>query len=414
MEVNTMETNNELMAQAENIGVNVEVVPTSQTEVIPINYQKALASYSEEERQEILALADSIDVTRSDNVMNYGAIAINDTFEQCGRILKATRGSYADQEVIKQVIELSKKANESSDEFSNLVLEEPNFFQRLVLKIMSGSKSTSKTEKIQKSAVTNYTLFTELANSYESWTEILKDGMEDIEDSAVSDMNATTAVEKYIIAGRIGENRIVKEIEELDKKYHETGLQKYDTDCRKMQEGYETFQKSMTNLEKMRGAYYISLTQLAEMRKSNRNMQMVIQTQAKYSIALIGQQLRNALLNAQINEVMKGQKAIKGLSNELIKHVSESVGETFEQTEKAMYASFYDLEALSTAFASLKDSWNKVSKTATELNPKMQESIAKIQSEIEEISPIIGKSTEHEPLEGGKNGASTEAIGLKF
>ncbi len=406
-----METNNELMAQVENLDVQVEVVPT-QTDVAPINYQKALASYSEEERQEILALADSIDVTRSENVMGYGATAIKDTFEQCGRILKEAKGSYADQEVIKRVIELSKKANQSNDEFNNLVLEQPNFFQRLVLKVMSGSKSTSKTDKIQKSAVTNYTLFTELANSYEGWTEILKKGMTDIQDSALSDFSAVVAVEKYLIAGYIGGERTVKEMEELEKKHEETGLQVYAFDHQKMKDGYELFQRAMMNLEKMRGAYYISLAQLAEMAKSNQNMQMVIQTQAKYCIALIGQQLRNALLNTQIDEVVKGQKAIKNLSNELIKDVSTSVGLTLEDTEKAMYASFYDAEAATTAFTTILNSWNNIGKTGEAMLPKLKEEISKMQTAIEEVSPIVGKSIE--TLKESKNEASTEATGLKF
>lgn len=406
-----METNNELMAQVENLDVQAEAVPT-QTDVAPINYQKALASYSEEERQEILALADSIDVTRSENVMGYGAIAIKDTFEQCGRILKEAKGSYADQEVIKRVIELSKKANQSNDEFNNLVLEQPNFFQRLMLKVMSGSKSTSKTDKIQKSAVTNYTLFTELANSYEGWTEILKKGMTDIQDSALSDFGAVVAVEKYLIAGYIGGERTVKEMEELEKKHEETGLQVYAFDHQKMKDGYELFQRAMMNLEKMRGAYYISLAQLAEMAKSNQNMQMVIQTQAKYCIALIGQQLRNALLNTQIDEVVKGQKAIKNLSNELIKDVSTSVGLTLEETEKAMYASFYDAEAATTAFTTILNSWNNIGKTGEAMLPKLKEEISKMQTAIEEVSPIVGKSIE--TLKESKNEASTEATGLKF
>lgn len=411
MEVNTMETNNEFTVQAESIGLQVDVVPM-QTEVVPLNYQKALASYSEEERKEILALADSIDVTRSDNVMNYGAVAINDTFEQCGRILKEAKGSYADQEVIKRVIELSKKANDSNDEFNSLVLEQPNFFQRLALKIMSGSKSNSKTEKIQKSAITNYTLFTELAKSYQGWLEILKNGIENIQDSALSDFEAVTTLEKYLIAGYIGGDRTLQEMKELERKHEETGLQIYAFDHQKMKDGYELFQRAMLNLENMRGAYYISLGQLAEMARSNKNMQMVIQTQAKYCIALVGQQLRNALLNAQINEVVKGQKAIKNLSNELIKDVSTSVGLTLEATEKAMYSSFYDVEAATTAFASIMSSYENIGKTAEVMLPKMKEGIAKMQTAIEEISPIVGKSIE--TLKESESKAPTGAEDLKF
>lgn len=411
MEVNTMETNNELMAQVEDVGVHVEVVPT-QAEIVSLDYQKALASFKEEEQREILALADSIDVTRTDNVMSYGANAIKDTFDQCGKILKEAKGSYADQEVIKRVIELSKKANNSNEEFNSLVLEEPNFLQRLVLKVMSGPKNNSRTEKLQKSAVTNYTLFTELAKSYESWTEILKDGMENIKDSAFSDATAVKAVEKYLIAGYIGGDRVQKEMEEVDKKYKDTGLYAYSEEYTKIKEGYDLFQQAMINLEKMRGAYYISLVQLAEMGKSNRNMQMVIQTQAKYCITLVGQQLRNALLNAQINEVVKGQKAIKHLSNELIKDVSESVGITLQDTEKAMYASFYDAEAATTAFASLASSYAEIGKAAETMIPKMKEEIAKMQASIEEVAPIVGRAIGKS--EENKSEAPTGATGLVF
>ena len=236
--------------------------------------------------------------------------------------------------------------------------------------------------------------------------------MTDIQDSALSDFSAVVAVEKYLIAGYIGGERTVKEMEELEKKHEETGLQVYAFDHQKMKDGYELFQRAMMNLEKMRGAYYISLAQLAEMAKSNQNMQMVIQTQAKYCIALIGQQLRNALLNTQIDEVVKGQKAIKNLSNELIKDVSTSVGLTLEDTEKAMYASFYDAEAATTAFTTILNSWNNIGKTGEAMLPKLKEEISKMQTAIEEVSPIVGKSIE--TLKESKNEASTEATGLKF
>lgn len=72
MEVRRMEMNNELVTQAQNIGMDIVDVPMTQADVLPINLEKALASYTEVERQEILALADSIDVSKEE----YGTDSI--------------------------------------------------------------------------------------------------------------------------------------------------------------------------------------------------------------------------------------------------------------------------------------------------------------------------------------------------
>ena len=135
----------------ENIGISVPE-PVGAGEVAPLNYEAALASYNEAERQEIIALSDSIDVTEIEKVMNYGSVPLTKTFEDCGRFLKNERGSQADQEVIARVVELSKKASESNEDF-NLVLQEPNKFRKFLVKIFFRGNSKSRTEKIQNSAV---------------------------------------------------------------------------------------------------------------------------------------------------------------------------------------------------------------------------------------------------------------------
>lgn len=126
--------------------------------------------------------------------MNYGSVALKTTFEQCGKFLKDERGSQADKEVIAQVIELSKKASNSYDDF-NIVLQEPNVFQKLFLKVINGGKK-SRTQKIQHSAVTNYKLLAELKSSCDSWLEMLKKAMEEVGYSAISDMETIRLLEK--------------------------------------------------------------------------------------------------------------------------------------------------------------------------------------------------------------------------
>lgn len=380
------------VAEVPTIGVQVDI-PVTTTDVLPLNYDQALASYTEAERQEIVALADSIDVRKVENVMSYGSTALKQTFNQCGNFLKNERGSRADQEVISRVIELSKKASDSYDDF-NLVLQEPGLFQKLILKFIGGGKNNSKTEKLQKSAVTNYMLLTELKKSCDTWLEMLKNAMGDIEDSAMSDMQSIGLLEKYIIAGHLAEGRIKQEMEDIQQQHQQTGLQKYAHEFQELKEGFDIFEINMNNLEKSRIMYYLSIGQLSLIRRSNRNVQIAIHTQVNNSMALVGQQLRNALHNAITKEVMEGQNAIVRLSDELIKDISQSIGITAEEAEKAMYASFYSTEAAKTAVTQVIKSCETIKKTASEMLPKMKADLTELNGLIEQLEPVVGTSIE--------------------
>ena len=171
------------------------------TNVPPINVEAAFNALTPEEQQEVSQLADSIDVTRLDNVMAYGSEVLRKTFEQCGQFLKSESGSTADQEVIKRVVELTKKASDSYDDFE-LVLQEPNFWEKILLKLSSSKKKT-RTQKIQTHAVTNYKLLVELKDSCESWLEMLIAAMGNITSSSMSDSENLELLEKYIIAGKM-------------------------------------------------------------------------------------------------------------------------------------------------------------------------------------------------------------------
>lgn len=394
-----MENNNQMATQEtiqtpniEAIGVEVSIPITSE-DVIPLNCEQSLARFSEEERQEILDLADSIDVRKSKNIKSYGSIAMKQTFDQCGSFLKDERGSHADQEVISRVIELSKKASKSHDDF-NMVLQEPGLLRKFLLKLTSGSKGSSQTEKVQKSAITSYDLLVELKKSSELWLEMLEDAQEDIRSSAISDLDNVTLVEKYIIAGKIADERIVGEMHAIKEEYEQTGMLKYANDYKELQSGYENFTITMNNLEQSRIMYYLSLSQLALMKKSNDNSQTAIETQVNNSTALIGQMMRNALLNAKIKEVLEGRTAVIRLNDELIQDVSQAVGMTAEQAEKAMYAGIYDTDAAKTAVASIINSCENIKKTAGEMLPKMKENLTELNRLVEQLEPVVGRTIE--------------------
>ena len=73
-------------------------VPTKPEDVVPLNIDKALASYTEAERKEIMDLANQIDVRKVDNLMNYASNVLLGTFDACGEFLKNEKGSAADQD----------------------------------------------------------------------------------------------------------------------------------------------------------------------------------------------------------------------------------------------------------------------------------------------------------------------------
>ena len=397
-----MENNTQMIAQTmdttvqtpdvSNIGVSISV-PQTATDVVPLNVQQALSAYTEAERQEVMALADSIDVRKLENVMNYASVPLKRTFDQCGSFLKDERGSHADQEVISRVIELSKKASNSYDDF-NLVLQEPGLFQKLLLKLTSGSKGNSRTEKLQKSAVTSYKLLVELKTSCDSWIDMLKKAMGDITNSAMSDIETISLLEKYIIAGEIAEERIVNEMKAIEDKHQQTGIAQYAHDYQELKEGHDIFVIKMNNLKKSRIMYYLSVGQLSLIKRSNIDVQIAINTQVSNSLALVGQQLRNAILNAQTKEVLEGQNAVVRLNDELIKDVSLSVGMTAEQAEKAMYASFYNTEAAKTAVTTVISSCENIKKVATEMLPKMKADVTELNGLIEQLEPVVGASIE--------------------
>ncbi len=382
------------------------------TNVPPINVEAAFNALTPEEQQEVSQLADSIDVTRLDNVMAYGSEVLRKTFEQCGQFLKSESGSTADQEVIKRVVELTKKASDSYDDFE-LVLQEPNFWEKILLKLSSSKKKT-RTQKIQTHAVTNYKLLVELKDSCESWLEMLIAAMGNITSSSMSDSENLELLEKYIIAGKMARARVEAELSQLQENIHNTGLRAQAKQYDELKQGYDIFVLRMNNLEKSRVMYYLSIAQLHLIKRSNINVQVSVRTQSENCITLIGQQLRNAVLNAKNQEVIEGQKALSRLSDELIKDVSHSIGVTAEEAERLLYFGIYNADAAKEAVKTVITSCESIKHIAEEMLPKMEANITELNDLVEELKPYIDESTIRGPQENSTVPVNSGTGNLKF
>ena len=375
-----------------------------------LNVEVAFKTLAPDEQKEVMALSEAIDVTELEKVMSYGSEVLKRTFDQCGKFLKSEVGSDADQEVIKRVEELAKKASESYEDFE-LVIQEPNFLEKLLLKL-SSSRKNNRTKKIQNRAVSNYRLLSELKESCEIWLDILKKSMGDITYSEMSDSENVYLLEKYIIAGEFAKKRVENELQQIQENMEETGLrtqsQKYDA----LKEGYDIFLIKLENLKKSRVMYYLSLAQLNLTKKSNRNVQISISTQSSNCITLIGQQMRNAVLDAKNREVIEGQKALVRLSDEMIKDVSHSIGVTSENAEKLLYYGICNVDAAKDAIKTVISGCDNVKKIAEEMLPKMQSYTEELNALVEELRPYIDASSSAQPP--SKVSAIKDTKNLKF
>ena len=381
-------------------GIAVQAKPSK---IVPLNYEAAFASYTPQEQQEIMALAESIDVLRKDNVMHYGGAVMKKTFDQCGELLKKERGSEADQSVLAMVNQFSKQSKEAYEDFSELIkVKKPNFIQRAFLAIKTGKGwSEVHAQQIQESAITNYDLLMKLKEYENLWLDELQETDAQVTASAVSDVETGSLLEKYFIAGKFAEARIAQQIAEKEYQYQQTGLQKYDFEGEELRRGYELFSVKMNKLEQSLNMYRMSLAQLGLTNRTVQNLQIVITSEMEHTMTLVGQQLRNALLAAKPRTVLDGHKAISRLNDDLIKKVSENVGLAAQESEEMIYEAFFNIESAKTAITALLNCCQTIEKVAGEKLPEMKANTAELSKMFDELEEYMNnplKTMEREAL----------------
>ncbi|MBR5227623.1 MAG: toxic anion resistance protein [Clostridia bacterium] len=373
---------------------------------IPSLSAKSLERFDEEKQQAILKVAESIDVLETEKIMEYGSAPLLMSFEASGRLLKTVEGTTVDQEVIKQVIELSKQANSSQDEF-NLVLHEPSIIQKIMLKLSSSARGKREKE-IKVRAVTCYKLLEQLRASCESWIDMLQEGYGQISLAAHDDKDNCELLEQYIVAGYIAKERIASQVEESRLLSESSGLYQDKQKYEDMKEGLQIFDTVLLNLEKSRAAFWISIGQLVLQEKTNKNIQIAVRTQKANSMALAAQQLRNAILDAQNREALEGQKSITKLNDELVKKVATSSALTAEESEKVLLNGVYTVEAALQAAKTVMSGCDAIKRAREERQANISAEINKLKSLLDELSPYVGQ------LNGEESDDKKSSQGLTF
>lgn len=347
----------------------------------------ALSHFKEEDRKEILRVADSIDVTQFDKIMSYGSIPLVKTFEQAGRVLKDFQGTSADQEVINLVVELAKKASNTQEEF-NLCIQEPGFLTKCLLKLSAHLKDKNDA-KAKYKAVTCYKLLVELRDSCDAWLESLADTHTKIIQSAESDRDNCYEIEEYIVAGRIAEERVTGEVQALQEEWEQTGLADVKMNYETHKRGLQNLQMQLMNLEKSRAMHIYSVAELGLELRTNENVRLAIGSQKNHSMALAAQQLRNAIFDMKNREALEGQKSITKLNDELMQKVADGVALTAEESEQILLNGVYTVEAALKAVETVKQACDSITKIRSEMVPKMEQEMDKIKALVEELDPVV-------------------------
>ena len=207
---------------------------------------------------------------------------------------------------------------------------------------------------------------------------------------------------------------MTNELQQAETEANETGL--ISVEYEKLKEGYDIFFRRMGHLEDARIMYRLSVAEVMLTGKSNRNMQEAINTQAQLTTTFIALQIRNAMLNEKVKEVLEGHKAITKLGDELVKEISKNIGRTAEETEKLIYASIYNPEAGKQAVENIIKSCEVIQNTETEMLPKLKAAREQNNELIKKLEPIVNSavnSAQTLKIES-QNTSSTKSIGTKL
>lgn len=348
---------------------------------------ESIAHFSPEDQAEILSLADKIDPLQMDKILAFGSIPLLRTYDTAGELLQQIQGTSADQRVIEEVRKLSKEASKNQQEL-NLALEEPNFFEKLLLKI-SKHHAQGRAEGVSLKALTCYKLLTQLKLANDSWLETLQEGYELINASIMQDYGSACEIDKYVVAGLIAMKRLEEVLREKETKMLTSGLADDRMDYLAYQEGTDAFATVLGNLEKVRGAYQLSIGQLIATRKINKTLQIAIYSQKNHNLTVAAQQLRNATLDARHRDAAEGARSVTALNSALMQKVSSNIALTAEEATDLLRDGVFNVDAALTAAKTVIGVCTSIEKASQDARNGISQELDKLQTVMNELAPVV-------------------------
>ena len=340
-------------AVAEDFGTVPQVAPASSGAAAAIAVDESVLS--EEERAQVDAFSERIDLTDSSAVLQYGAGAQKKMADFSQKALENVK---------------TKDLGEVGDMISGLITELKSFdadeadnkgFFGLFKK--PADRLTTMKAKYDKVEV-NVDKICQILENHQ--VQLLKDiAMLD----RMYDLNLTYFKEltMYILAGKKRLQQVREgELAELTAKAERTGLAEDAQAARDLDEKCERFEKKLYDLELTRAVALQTAPQIRLVQDSDEIMVEKIQSTLVNTIPLWKNQMVIALGVQHSTEAAKAQQEVTNMTNELLKKNAEKLKMATVETAKAAERGIVDIETLKQTNQSLITTLDEVVKIQEE------------------------------------------------
>lgn len=329
---------------------------------------------SEEERQMVQAFASQIDLTKTEQILQYGAGTQKKMADFSEEALKnvRTQDLGAVGELITDVVAELKDFD--AEEEKGLF----GFFRK------QSSRIASLKSKYDKAEV-NVTKITDALEKHQ--IQLLKDSAA-LDKMYQLNLNYFKEITMYIMAGKLKLQQVRQtQLAQLEAKARQSGLAEDAQAAKDLDNLCNRFEKKLHDLELTRTICLQTAPQIRLVQNNDTMMVEKIQTTLVNTIPLWKSQMVLALGIAHSTEAVKAQAEVTNLTNELLKKNAEALHMATVETARENERGIVDIETLKNTNAQLIQTLDDVMKIQKEGRQKRKEAeveMSRMEQELKE------------------------------
>ena len=329
---------------------------------------------SEEERQMVQAFASQIDLTKTEQILQYGAGTQKKMADFSEEALKnvRTQDLGAVGELITDVVAELKDFD--AEEEKGLF----GFFRK------QSSRIASLKSKYDKAEV-NVTKITDALEKHQ--IQLLKDSAA-LDKMYQLNLNYFKEITMYIMAGKLKLQQVRQtQLAQLEAKARQSGLAEDAQAAKDLDNLCNRFEKKLHDLELTRTICLQTAPQIRLVQNNDTMMVEKIQTTLVNTIPLWKSQMVLALGIAHSTEAVKAQAEVTNLTNELLKKNAEALHMATVETSRENERGIVDIETLKNTNAQLIQTLDDVMKIQKEGRQKRKEAeveMSRMEQELKE------------------------------
>lgn len=360
------------------LGKRTSVTGEADAEYIP--YRDRIDEFSPEDQAEILKLADSIDPSQKDKLLHFGDNIMQLIKKDAQADIQDNSALVSHQDVAESLKEMSNDVEGVQKKFDIIVAnQQPSKIQRFAMIITR----KDPIKQIVQAANDTYSMVQRLDEKAGEWKSKLQTAYTRISRSLDNQEQLAEYLDMYILAARIAVEKFEAEMMTLqfEKSYEQTKRMEILKSATNILKG------KISVFENFRAGFHINKKQLMTIKETNEKIQTSIFAKKEAVLASISMGIRNAQLDAVNRQALAGQEALKGLNEQVLKSVSDSVGLTGVIATKESYAALCNVTVLQTAIDSLKSAYDTIGILTEQGKADMEAQSEQMRALLEQIEP---------------------------